>query len=74
VHFGVIAVVNAMIGLITPPYGMLLFIVSNITQTPVANIIKDIWPFITALLAALAVITFNPDFVLWLPRALGYGL
>lgn len=74
VHFGVIAVVNAMIGLITPPYGMLLFIVSNITDTPVAKIIREIWPFIFALIAALIVITFSPDFVLWLPRALGYGL
>lgn len=72
VHFGVIVVVNAMIGLITPPYGLLLFITANITQTPVSKIIRDVWPFIIALLAALLIITFVPDFVLWLPRLLGY--
>lgn len=72
VHFGVIAVVNAMIGLITPPYGLLLFIVSNITKQPIGRVIKEIWPFIIALFIALALITFVPDFVLWFPRLLGY--
>lgn len=72
VHFGVVAVVNAMIGLITPPYGLLLFIVSNITDEPVGKIIKEVWPFIIALFIALAIITFVPDFVLWFPRLLGY--
>lgn len=72
VHFGVVAVVNAMIGLITPPYGLLLFIVSNITKEPVGNIIKEVWPFIIALFLALAIITFVPDLVLWFPRLLGY--
>lgn len=72
VHFGVVAVVNAMIGLITPPYGLLLFIVSNITNEPVGKIIKEVWPFIIALFVALIIITFVPDFVLWFPRLLGY--
>ncbi|MEC7764997.1 MAG: TRAP transporter large permease [Pseudomonadota bacterium] len=72
VHFGVIVVVNAMIGLITPPYGLLLFITANITKQPVGRIIRDVWPFIIALLVALMVITFVPDFVLFLPRLLGY--
>lgn len=72
VHFGVVAVVNAMLGLITPPYGLLLFIVANIVKQPVGKIVKEVWPFILALLAALAIITFVPDFVLMLPRALGY--
>ncbi|MFC3227727.1 TRAP transporter large permease [Marinibaculum pumilum] len=72
VHFGVIAVVNAMLGLITPPYGLLLFITGNITRQPLARIIAEIWPFILALVLALAVITFVPGFVLFLPRLLGY--
>ena len=72
VHFGVIAVVNAMIGLITPPYGLLLFIVANITKQPVAWVVREIWPFILALVVALGIITFVPDFVLFLPRLLGY--
>ncbi|MWB77165.1 TRAP transporter large permease subunit [Pseudooceanicola sp. 216_PA32_1] len=72
VHFGVICVVNAMLGLITPPYGLLLFIVSSITKEPLGKIVKDLLPFLLALFVALAVITFVPDFVLWLPRLLGY--
>ncbi len=72
VHFGVICVVNAMLGLITPPYGLLLFIVSSITREPLGRIIRDLWPFLLALITALMIITFVPDFVLWLPRWLGY--
>lgn len=72
VHFGVIAVVNAMLGLITPPYGLLLFITASITKQPLGAIVRDIWPFIVALLLALGVITFVPDFTLFLPRLLGY--
>ncbi|WP_370285481.1 TRAP transporter large permease [Pseudooceanicola nanhaiensis] len=72
VHFGVICVVNAMLGLITPPYGLLLFIVSSITKEPLGKIVRDLLPFLLALFVALAIITFVPDFVLWLPRLLGY--
>lgn len=72
VHFGVVVVVNAMIGLITPPYGLLLFVVANITKQPLGAIVRDLLPFFVALLVALAIITFVPDFVLFLPRLLGY--
>jgi len=72
VHFGVILVVNAMLGLITPPYGLLLFIVANITRTPLVPIITDLVPFISILIVALIIITFSPDFVLFIPRLLGY--
>ncbi|WP_127108120.1 TRAP transporter large permease [Pararhodobacter zhoushanensis] len=72
VHFGVVLVVNAMLGLITPPYGLLLFIVAAITKQPLIPIIKDLAPFIAILIVALMVITFCPDFVLYLPRVLGY--
>ena len=72
VHFGVVVVVNAMLGLITPPYGLLLFIVASITKEPIGRIVKDLLPFLLALLVALAIITFVPDFVLFLPRLLGY--
>mgnify|MGYP000371510979 CR=1 FL=1 len=73
VHFGVVVVVNLMIGLITPPYGLLLFVVANIARAPLLRIIREILPFLTVLLAALVFITLTPDFVLWLPRLLGYG-
>jgi tripartite ATP-independent transporter DctM subunit len=72
VHFGVVAVVNIMIGLITPPYGLLLFIISAISGAPLRGIIRDTMPFVWAMLAALAIITFVPDTVLWLPRLMGY--
>lgn len=72
IHFGVIAVVNGMIGLVTPPYGLLLFIVANITKQTMGSIVRDIYPFILALLVALMVITFVPSFVLFVPRLLGY--
>ncbi len=73
VHFGVVVVVNLMIGLITPPYGLLLFVVANVSRAPLLKIIREILPFLAVLLLALAFITVTPDFVLWLPRLLGYG-
>lgn len=72
VHFGVVAVVNIMIGLITPPYGLLLFIISAISGAPLRSIIRDVMPFIVAMIVALAIITYFPDTVLWLPQLLGY--
>lgn len=72
VHLGVVLVVNAMIGLITPPYGLLLFVVASLSRQPMVAVVRDIAPFILALLAALVFLTFSPDFVLWLPRQLGY--
>jgi C4-dicarboxylate transporter DctM subunit len=73
VHFGVVVVVNLMIGLITPPYGLLLFVVANVARAGLLPIIRDIFPFLLALLVALAFITLAPDVVLWLPRLVGYS-
>lgn len=72
VHFGVMAVVNIMIGLVTPPFGLLLFVVAGITRAPMSAIIRDIWPFIALLIVALFVIALVPDLVLWVPRMFGY--
>jgi C4-dicarboxylate transporter, DctM subunit len=72
VHFGVVAVVNIMIGLVTPPYGLLIFIMQSITRAPLPSIFRDLVPFIGALIAALVIITLLPDLVLWLPRQFGY--
>ena len=72
VHFGIVVVVNIMIGLITPPYGLLLFIMANISGEPLRAIVRDTLPFLYAMLAALALFTFVPAVVLWLPRLLGY--
>lgn len=72
VHFGVVAVVNCMIGLITPPYGILLFVINAVTRIPLNEIIREIWPFLAVLLAALSALILFPGLVLWLPRTFGY--
>ena len=72
VHFGVVVVINVMIGLITPPYGMLLFVMQSISRAKLRHIVGDTLPFLGALLAALILFTFVPDTVLWLPRMFGY--
>jgi tripartite ATP-independent transporter DctM subunit len=72
VHFGVIAVINCMIGLITPPYGMLLFVINAVTDIPLGEIIRETWIFIVVLISALLVLILVPDIVLWLPRQFGY--
>jgi C4-dicarboxylate transporter, DctM subunit len=72
VHFGVVVVVNIMIGLITPPYGLLLFIVAKLSDAPLSAVVRDTMPFVVAMLGALLLITFVPELVLWLPRQLGY--
>lgn len=72
VHFGIVVTMNLMIGLITPPYGLLLFVVANITRQPLKHIVRETMPFVTVLIAALLFLTFVPEVVLWLPRLLGY--
>ena len=72
VHFGVLVVVNSMIGLITPPYGILLFVINAVTGIPLKEIIGEVWAFLGVLIAALLLLILAPDLVLWLPRVFGY--
>jgi C4-dicarboxylate transporter DctM subunit len=72
VHFGVMVVVNIMIGLITPPYGLLLFVMTRIAEVPLRDLVRDTMPFLFSMLVALGLITFVPGVVLWLPRLFGY--
>lgn len=72
VHFGIVCVVNIMLGLVTPPYGLLLFVMTTISGCSLSRIIREILPFLLALLVALALITLVPDLSLWLPRLFGY--
>jgi tripartite ATP-independent transporter DctM subunit len=72
VHFGVVVVVNIMIGLLTPPYGLLLFVLANMTKQPLGAIVREAAPFIFAAILVLAVITWVPESILWLPRLMGY--
>ncbi|GHF43880.1 TRAP transporter large permease [Seohaeicola zhoushanensis] len=73
VHFGVVAVVNCMIGLITPPYGILLFVINAVTRIPLSEIIRETWGFLAVLVLALLVMILVPDTVLFLPRLFGYA-
>jgi len=72
VHFGVVAVVNCMIGLITPPYGIVLFVINAVTGIPLRDMIREVWIFVGVLIAALLTLIMFPGIVLWLPQLLGY--
>jgi tripartite ATP-independent transporter DctM subunit len=68
VHFGVVMTVNVGIGGITPPVGTILYTVCAITRVPVRVIMRDLWPFLVALMAVLFLLTFVPEITLFLPR------
>lgn len=73
VHFGVVIVVNCMIGLITPPYGILLFVINATTGIPLREIISEIWSWVLVLVLSLVAMVLFPDLVLWVPRQFGYA-
>jgi tripartite ATP-independent transporter DctM subunit len=70
-HFGIIVILNLMIGLLTPPVGAVLFVLSSVTGISVHEVFQGTAPFLIPLLIVLAIVTFAPDLVLFLPRALG---
>ena len=72
VYFGVVIIVNMMIGLVTPPFGVLLFVLNGVTGIPLGEIIRESWKFIGALMTVLILLILFPSIVLWLPRVLGY--
>ena len=74
VHFGVVVVVNMMIGLVTPPFGMLLFVTNALTGIPIKDMLREGWLFLLMLMGLLLVMTLFPQLVLWLPQSMGYGL
>ena len=71
VHFGVVVVLNLLIGATTPPFGVLLFIMMDIAKVSLGRLVLAMLPFYVALLAALLVVTFWPNLVLFLPNMLG---
>ncbi len=73
VHFGVLVVLNMMIGLIHPPFGMLLFVTKALTGIPIGEMMREGWLFLVMLLGLLVAMTLFPEIVLWLPRTMGYG-
>jgi tripartite ATP-independent transporter DctM subunit len=74
VHFGVLIIVNMMIGLITPPFGMLLFVTNALTRIPIQDMLREGRLFLAMLLGLLLAMTLFPQIVLWLPQSMGYGL
>lgn len=73
IYFGVVTVVNTMIGMVTPPYGILLFVINATTGIPLKEIISEIWGFIAALVLALVLMILFPEITLWLPKLFGYS-
>lgn len=72
VHFGVMMVLNVMVGLLTPPFGLLLFVSAKISKLPVHKVIKAVWPFFVPLVIVLALITYIPKLVTFLPSILQF--
>jgi len=68
VHFGVVMIVNLMIGFITPPFGMSLFVVSEVADIGIEKVIKDTIPFMIPLIIVLLLITYFPSLVLAIPN------
>jgi len=69
VHFAVVFVLNVSIGMMTPPYGLTMYLMLRIADITMLDFIRAMWPFLTALLIALALITYIPTITLWLPNA-----
>ena len=69
-HFGIVLLVNLVIGQITPPVGVLMFVASSVSKTHLGSIVKEIGPFVFALIAALALLTYVPGLSTWLPEVL----
>jgi tripartite ATP-independent transporter DctM subunit len=73
IHLGVIMVLNLMIGLLTPPVGFVLYMLSIVSKVPVQQVIRYVIPWIIPLVVSLFLITFIPDLVMFLPRLLGFA-
>jgi C4-dicarboxylate transporter, DctM subunit len=73
VHFGVVLILNFMIAQITPPYGLILFVLSALTNVPMREINREIWQFCVPLTVVLFLLIAFPAVTLWLPRLFGYG-
>ncbi|HEX2725962.1 MAG TPA: TRAP transporter large permease [Beijerinckiaceae bacterium] len=68
VHLGIVAIFNLMLGLLTPPMGLALFLITDIAKTSMRAVLRELLPFYIPLLATLAIITFFPELSLWIPK------
>jgi tripartite ATP-independent transporter DctM subunit len=66
-HFGLVVVLNLMIGLVTPPVGLVLYLSTSLAQAKFEEVVKELFPFLVALVLVLILCTFLPSIVLWLP-------
>jgi len=71
-HFGIVLLVNLVIGQLTPPVGVLLFVSSSVSRTPLSAILVEMAPFLVALIVTLIVLTYLPALSLWLPNFLNH--
>ena len=75
VHFGVMMTLNLMIGLLTPPVGLCLYCVSSVAKLPISDLVKEVWPYLIALLVVLLLVAFWPSLTVWLPNlVMGKGM
>ena len=70
VHFGVMIVLNLMIGQVTPPFGVCLFVISDVNKLKLERMYKAVLPFLIPLILTLLLVTYIPGIVTWLPYAL----
>lgn len=71
IHFGVVMIITLMIGLLTPPFGVILFVLNAVTGVSLERITRNMLPFYVPLLIALILAIIFPDIVMWLPRTMG---
>ncbi len=67
VHFGLVAIFNLMIGLMTPPMGLSLFMISDVAKVSINAVLRELWPFFITLIVALIILTYIPALSLWIP-------
>ena len=72
VHFGIVVIVNFMIAIISPPYGLILFVLSSLTKVPMREINREIWQFCVPLTIVLLILIAFPSITLFVPHLLGY--
>jgi len=73
VHFGIVMTLNLMIGLLTPPVGLCLYVVADISKVPMSELVVEMWPYLLALVAVLGFVTYVPEFTMFLPRLFGFA-
>ena len=73
VHFGIVLTLNIMIGLLTPPVGLALYVVADISKVPMSELVVEMWPYMVSLLVVLGLVTYVPGFTMFLPHFFGFG-